>query len=160
MFQLSPPNTFEYTLKDYYYPSNVVLTDGEEANCDSVPLKTKKKLKRANNSIEAFFEKPKKKNVITHSSSVGQRMVGGTSYISTNRDEASSATHLIKIQVYDLKKVKDIAPDDLWKSAELRLKYYTQTEQDNHYVNTRDLIYNITKQIATTDDCKKYFYRH
>lgn len=109
-----------------------------------------------NNSIESFFEKPKKKKKSSSfSSCIGQSTSDGVAYISSN--EISNATHFIKIEIYEIDKIKDVPPKEYWKYANVRVKYCAPSEEDKNYQNTRDVIYNITKQIANQSDCKKYY---
>ncbi|XP_039763080.1 uncharacterized protein LOC120636807 [Pararge aegeria] len=139
----------EYTLKHFYYPLNI--SDDQDMSDN------KKTAMRRSNSIDAFFEKQKKKKRQSKSSCVAQASDGGLSYISSNDDDSISATHLIKIDIYDMKSLKDVSPLEYWKYADLRLKYYVESAGDKHYQSMRDIIYNITKQIAGKHDCKKYF---
>lgn len=90
---------------------------------------------------------------------MGRATNDGMSYISTNTDDGSTATHLIKIEIYDLKKLANVPPSDHWKHAEVRVKYYNQAKT-NHHQRTRQLIYNITKEISSSSDCKKYTFKH
>lgn len=153
---MTPPNTNDYQFQNYYRP--IDLSDDE--NNDSIVLKNKKNtLKRgSNNSIESFFEKSKKKKKTSLASTIAQADGEGTSCISVSMDDGSTPSHLVKIELYEMKKLKDIAPTDYWKHAAVRVKYYAQSEGDTHYQNTRDVIYNITKLIAGKKDCKKYFF--
>lgn len=147
MFQFSTNDSLdEYTLKNYYYPSD-----------EAVNIKTKRGFKRTGNDIETFFEKTNKKKTKSVSSCIGRRNGAGISYISTNQDDGSKATHLIKIEVFQMKKLKDVLPADYWKHCDLRVKYYAQSENDKNYNNTSDIIYSITKQIAEQPECKKFF---
>lgn len=137
-------------MKNYYYNN---LSD-DEAQC-SKPLIIQAQ-KRTNN-IDAFFDKPKKKQATEYSSTVAKSTNGGTNYISSRVDDVTKITHVVKIDVYDIKKLRGIPNDQHWKFADTRIKYYTQGEEDDFYSNTKELIYNITKDIATKNDCKKYF---
>lgn len=150
-FQTSIPDS-DYTFKNYYFPT-ADLSDDDETQ-DPPALKVKQNIAKRN--IDCFFEKPKKKRVRLQSSNIAQANGEGTSYISSNNDDGSSASHLIKIEVYEMKKLKDVQPIDYWKYADVRVKYYA-SEDDKHYRNVRDLIYNITKQVATKTDCTKYY---
>lgn len=140
---------------------------------DSMPPTNKKnKVKRSYDNgavatalttadIDVFFEKPsKQKKTSTISSYVARSMNGGTSYITTNEQDGA-ATHLVKIEIYDMRKLRTINPTDYWKNAELRVKYHIQSEEDEDdksiFINTRNLIYDITKKISSSQDCKKYF---
>jgi hypothetical protein len=141
----------ENTFKHYYFPPSD----------DDTSLSPRYSTKRPNNdSLDEFFEEPKKKRVKLNSSSVGRSTKdGGMSYISTNVDDGATATHLIKIEVYDMKKLATIDPEEHWKHADVRLKYYVN-KQNNHHRQTRGLIYNITKEISNSSDCKKYTFKH
>lgn len=150
MLQITPD--YDYTLKNYYYPDK---SDDEDQN---LAMKVKQNItKRSNKSIDAFFEKAKKKKTVSYSSSVGQSNGEGTSYISTNCDDGSSASHLVKIEVYEMNRLKQVSPIDYWKHADVRVKYYVATEEDKHYQTARDLIYNVTKQVASKPGCTKFF---
>lgn len=138
-------------MKHYYYGH---LND-DEVQLDPKPLKIQTQ-KRANN-IDVFFDKPRKKQATEYSSTVAHSANGGTNYISSRVEDVSKSTHLIKIDVYDMKKLRGVPNDQHWKFADTRIKYYTQTEDDDHYSNTKELIYKITKHIAAKNDCKKFF---
>lgn len=137
-------------MKNYYYGH---LTDDEIQ--DPKPLKIQTQ-KRANN-IDGFFDKPRKKQATEYSCTVAHSTNGGTNYISSRVDDVSKTTHLVKIDVYDMKKLRGVPNDQHWKFADTRIKYYTQSEEDDHYSNTKEIIYKITKHIAAKNDCKKYF---
>lgn len=152
MFQFS-----ENTFKNYYYPENQEVSSDEEG---TVGLKIKQAIakKRPHNSIEGFFERPKKKTKSTkRSSNVSQSATDGVAYLSSGQDDGAYASHLIKIEVYDLEKIRNIAPADHWKHCDVRLKYYTFNEDDSHLKSARDVIFNITKQLASKENCVKYF---
>lgn len=149
-FQLSNVNSMDYTMKNYYFPNS----SDEETLPITKPLKVRS-LKRAND-IDTFFEKSKKKQNTGLTSSVAQSTSSSTNYISVGVDEISKATHLVKIDVFDLKKIREVPSEQHWKFADIRVKYYTQTEDDDHYLNARELIFNITKDIAEKPNCKKY----
>lgn len=157
LFQHITDDPEDYTLKNYYYPIN--LSDDEETCMEPTNLKAKKNgLKRINNSIEQFFEKPKKKKKSSNfSSSIGQATTDGTAYISSNDEGSSKATHFIKIEIYEIEKIKDVSPNEYWKYANVRVKYCAPSEEDKNYQYIRDVVYNITKQIAAKSDCKKYY---
>lgn len=137
-------------MKNYYYGN---LSDDEVRAPKPLKIQTQKRT----NNIDIFFDKPKKKQTTEYSSTVAQSTNGGTNYISSRVDDVSKITHLVKIDVYDVKKLRGIPNDQHWKFAETRIKYYAQTEDDDYYSNTKELVYNITKHIATKNDCKKYF---
>ncbi len=84
----------------------------------------------------------------------------GVSYISTNSDDGDQATHLIKIEMYDMKKLSKIPTSDHWKHATTRIKYYVKDYKDSIYDNTNGLVYNITKTIAESEKVKKYFFNN
>lgn len=58
--------------------------------------------------------------------------------------------------MYDIDKIKNIPPAEQWKQAEVRVKYYAHSEEDEHVQKTRDVIYNITKQLASKSDCVNF----
>lgn len=134
----------ENTFKQYYYP----LSDEELSQ-----------YKKNEESIDDFFEEPKKKKT-KHSSTVGRSGKDCISYISTNKDDGSSATHLIKIDIYDMRKLENIPTSEHWKHADVRLKYYTKPHNDKYHKAIRGLIYSITKEVSTTPECKKYSFKH
>lgn len=145
------PNTF----KSYYFAAS-----SDEETDDRLIITKPKSLKRAasNNSINKFFDEPKtKKPKKGQSSTVGQTREGGMAYISTNTNDAATATHLIKLQVYDLKKLAKVPVNKHWKNADVYVKHYTKTA-DSVYNHAMDLIYNITKEVAESPDCRKYFF--
>ncbi|XP_069364378.1 uncharacterized protein [Maniola hyperantus] len=148
----------EFTYKHYYYPLNVPDDqDASDSTLNNKKTASKRSKPTEQNNIDVFFEKPKKKRRTTISSSVAQATDGGLSYISSNDGDGVSASHLIKIDIYDMKNLEGVLPIDYWKYADLRLKYYVKSDADKFYHSTRDIIYNITKQIAGRHDCKKYF---
>lgn len=141
------------TFKSYYFP------DTPEEPDDSLVVNVKKNnnIKRIND-IDMFFEKPKKKKKLgVQSSYVSAARDDGVSYISSKEDDALTATHLIKIDVYDMNKIRNIEPINYWKYSDARVKYYVQSEDDKRYQSTRDVIYNITKTLAGKHNCSKYF---
>ncbi|XP_063361642.1 uncharacterized protein LOC134650639 [Cydia amplana] len=148
--EISNENSLECTFKNYYYGN---VSDNETEVSKPLKIRTQKRT----NNIDVFFEKPTMKQAAEYSSTVAQLTNGGTNYISSRVDDVSKATHLIKIDVYDMKKLRGVPSDQHWKFANTRIKYYTQTEEDDYYSNTQELIYNITKHIATKNNCKKYF---
>ncbi|GBP28285.1 hypothetical protein EVAR_11744_1 [Eumeta japonica] len=142
----------ENTFKAYYYSA---LSDEE----DTMDLNKIGTHKRTSKNINEFFESTHKKRKVKTSSTVGQAVNGGISYLSTNEDDFITASHLIKIEVYELQKLKKIPATEHWKHADVRVKYYTRNgENDSHFINTKDVIYNITKEIAEKSECKKYFF--
>lgn len=143
----------DYTLKNYYIADSP--SDDETRDC--VPLKITQNATKRTNDIEVFFEKPKKKKSAKQSSCVGQSNNGGVAYIATGEDDASNASHLVKIEVYEMSKIRDVPPTDYWKHTDVRVKYYAKSEDDKHYQTTRDLIYNITKQLSAKRGCAKFF---
>lgn len=143
-----------YTYKDYYYPT--VSDDESLPQPQPKPVRKSEAKKRANN-IDIFFEKPKKKQATGLTSTVAQSTAGGTNYLASSVVDIPKATHLIKIDVYELKKLRSLPTDQHWKHADVRVKYYTHTEDDDLHTNAKDLIYKITKQIAEESECRKYF---
>lgn len=143
----------EYTLKNYYCPDT---PSDEETTL--IPLKNKQNSSKRTNNIEIFFEKSKKKkNSARQTSCVGQATDGGVSYITSNEDDGLHATHLVKIEIYDMQKIRYLAPTEHWKHIDVRVKYYVKSEDDKHYQTTRDIIYGITEKLATKRDSSKFF---
>lgn len=146
--------TNDYTFKGYYFGDSFDAAEPES----SMPLKTKKNFTKRRNNLDVFFERPKqKKKIAKQSSYVGQASGDGISYIASNDDDGLNADYFVKIEIYDMKKIRDIAPINYWKHADLRLKYYVSSEDDKYYQTTRDLLYNITKHLAEKDGCSKYY---
>lgn len=143
-------------IKNYFYNA---LSDEEEE--DTMHLsKIQPTRKRQTKSIDEFFEEiQNKKKKAKVSSTVGQAVNGGVAYVSTNEDDLANASHLVKIEVYEQKKLKKIPPTDHWKHANVRVKYYVKNcENDSKYHTIKDIIYNITKEIVDHAECKKYFF--
>lgn len=145
----------------YYAPLNI---DDEEEDSyiinhsqeDEQNTARRSNSKRQNSdNIDVFFDAPKKRKKIT-SSIVGRSLNDGISYITTNLEDSSQASHLVKIEIYDIKKILKIPTDQQWKHADVRVKYYTRGNNKN-FERTKGLVYQITKEIAEVDGCKKYF---
>lgn len=146
------------TFKNYYYPEN--NDEGSDDDEGTLAFKVKQAIakKRPGNSIDSFFERPKKKpKVAKKSSSVSQSTHSGVAYLSSGQDDGAYASHLIKIEIYDLEKIRNIAPEEQWKHADVRVKLYTHQEDDKNLDSTRDVVFNITKELASKDNCVKYF---
>jgi hypothetical protein len=147
----------ENTFKHYYYPENQDDTTDEEG---TVGLKVKEALakKRPANNIDSFFERPKKKTKVkVNSSNVSKTSTDGVSYLSSGKDDAGYASHIIKIEVFDMEKIRDVAPAEHWKHCDIRLKYYSCGDNDSNVQSVRDVIFNITKQLASQENNVKYF---
>lgn len=147
-------NTVDYeenTYKQYYFPTS------DDEDTSPYPIKRD----RPNNeSLDEFFEEPpKKKKPKIQSSTVGRATKDGMAYISTNEDDGSTATHLIKIEIYEMKKLTNVPQSDHWKHADVRVKYYVNNKS-KHHQRTRQLIYNISKDITKVPDCKKYTFKN
>ncbi|KAJ0169184.1 hypothetical protein K1T71_015311 [Dendrolimus kikuchii] len=116
----------ENTFKQYYYQT---LSDEESSNTDNLSIvkdSPKQKRKRdEEESLDKFFEFSKNKNKKQCSSVSRAQPNGGVAYLSTNREDACSSTHLIKIEVYELKTLAKIPSSEHWKNATIRIKYYT-----------------------------------
>lgn len=156
-------NLFQFTdntFKNYYYPEPQTNDDEVSDEEGTVGYKLKQVIarKRAGNSIDGFFERPiKKAKSAKKSSSVSRSTDDGVSYISSGQDDGAYSSHVIKIEIFDVQKIKNIAPADHWKHADVRLKFYTNSEEDKQLQSTRDVIFNITKQLAEKDTSVKYF---
>lgn len=145
------------TYKDFYYATPPTPETEEDLEIVSTPLKRKQKTDVK--PIDELFNiksKSKKRKIV--SSSVSRAQDGGTAFISSNLDDASDATHFIKIEVFDMKKIEKVSPNDKWKHSEMRVKLYTKNNSCN-YENIQKLIYNISKEIAN-DNCKKYHFQN
>lgn len=141
----------ENTYKQYYFPSS----DDDDS---PYPLN-----KRQNTeSLDEFFDEvqaPKKKKKI-RATTVGRATKEGMTYISSNEDDGARATHLIKIEIIDLKKVANISTTDYWKHADVRVKYYVQPKQaSTHHQQVRQLIYKMTKELSQSPKSNKYTFR-
>lgn len=108
-------------------------------------------------NIDNFFDQSKKKKKL--SSSVSRSTDGGTNYLTTNKEDAADATHLVKIEIYDLMKITKVCVDEQWKYADVRAKFYCNNSE-NILKDTKKLVYQITKDVSTTNGSKKYFYKH
>lgn len=150
MLQLSEENTF----KHYYFPEK--YNDPSDDEDTPAPKVLKALANKRNNSILGFFEKRKKKKIAKRSSTVSQATEEGVAFIKSNQDDGAYASHLIKIEVYDMMKIKNIPPTEHWKHAEVRVKYYAHSEVDDHVQKARDVIYDITKQLAAKSDCVNF----
>ncbi|CAH0699699.1 unnamed protein product [Spodoptera exigua] len=147
------------TYKQYYY--SPLSPQHEEESDDIVVNNTGDGGKRKSQPIDTFFEvAPKIKRRKLLSSTVARAVKDGVSYISTNSDDGGQATHLIKIEMYDMKKLSKIPTSDHWKHATTRIKYYVKNYKDSIYDNTNGLVYNITKTIAESEKVKKYFFNN
>lgn len=146
----------ENTFKNYYYPEEHDVPSDEDEHTLAFKIKKAIANKRPSNSIHGFFEKRKKKKVAKHSSSVSQATDEGVAFIKSNNDDGAYALQLIKIEVYDWAKIKGLAPTEHWKFADVRLKYYVHSENDDNLEKTKDVIYNITKQLAAKSDCANF----
>lgn len=87
---------------------------------------------------------------------MSQATAEGVAFIKSNQDDGAYASHLIKIEVYDMEKIKKIPPTEQWKHADVRVKYYANSEDDENVQKSRDVIYNITKQLAAKSDCANF----
>lgn len=155
MFQ----NVFEEnTFKHYYYQT---LSD-EDTNENPIIQKhaLKRKLEEKEDNIDELFNdivKSKKKKQCSWVSR--KQSNGGTAYITTNQEDAETSSHMIKIEIYDLKKLTKIPPQNHWKHAEIRVKYYTNNANKNLDI-IKNTIYNVTKEISSKDSCKKMFFNN
>ncbi|KAJ0171631.1 hypothetical protein K1T71_005667 [Dendrolimus kikuchii] len=99
----------ENTFKQYYYQT---LSDEDSSNIDNLSIvkdSPKQKRKRdEEESLDKFFEFSKNKKKKQCSSVSRAQPNGGVAYLSTNREDACSSTHLIKIEVYELKTLAKI----------------------------------------------------
>ncbi|XP_061713067.1 uncharacterized protein LOC133521950 [Cydia pomonella] len=155
----SPSNVFDgqdYTFKQYYYP----VSDAEDS-LTCVPDEPVKRKLNTHSNIDAFFDQPKIKRKKNVSSTVGKGCKGGgISYISTNKDDGTNSTHLIKIEIFDMKKLSKVSDTTKhWMFADVRAKYFVmENETNKHLQQAKDLIYGITKEISESNECKKYHF--
>lgn len=143
----------ENTFKNYYFNN---LSD--DSTNDNLVIREKSKLKRKNSdeSLDNFFEIPKSKKKKL-SSTVSRALGEGTACITTNENDEENATHLIKIEVYSIQKLKKIPQQLHWKHADMRIKYYTKNSSDI-FNGSQNLIYHITKEISSNENTKKYYF--
>lgn len=147
----------DHTFKNFYCPE-VNSDDSDEEGTVGLKIKQAIAKKRPANNIESFFEKPQKKvKAVKRSSNVSQSSHAGVSYLASGADDGAYASHMIKIEIYDMEKVRNIPPENHWKHADIRLKSYIKFDQDPHLEAVRDVIYDITKDISEKDTCVKYF---
>lgn len=143
----------ENTYKQYYYGSD------DDIEVLSINGAKRKRNHTSTESLDDLFEIPqikKKKLSSTVSRAHGEE---GVVYLSTNADDGINSSHLIKIEIYDLKKLSKIPQQQHWKYADVRVKYYADSVNMN-VVNTKKIIYNITKEISNTNNCKKYVFNN
>ncbi|XP_061708742.1 uncharacterized protein LOC133533729 [Cydia pomonella] len=146
----------ENTFKNYYFNEHEDEASDEEG---TLAFKVKQAIakKRPSNNIDVFFEKSKKKpKVYKKSSTVAKMTEDGVAYLTSGQDDGAYASHLIKIEVYDMEKIKNVSPLEHWKHCDLRVRYYTVGEGDTHEQSARDVIYNITKELSAKPKCVKY----
>lgn len=144
----------ENTYKQYYFSTS------DDEPTSPYPIKIRERSKSSDSLNEFFQEPPKIKKTKLHSSSVGRATNDGTSYLTTNEDDGSNATHLIKIEIFELKKLVDIPPEEHWKYADVRVKYYNKKNSKNsHHQITRKLVHSITKEISSAPNLKKYHFK-
>lgn len=141
---------------DDYEPGDEYQSDASRKRTVQMFIDKKEKF----DDIEKFFEvAPKKKKTKKTSSTVSRACNDGVAYISTNADDYTSASHLVKIEIYDLKKLKSLQPSEHWKHADVRLKYYTNEDvQNQNFQKAKELVYNITNEVAGQQESKKYFF--
>lgn len=154
-------NTIDYnenTFKQYYLQTS----DDEDIAGNSATYPTKGRMSPTP-SLDEFFEECKKKAVNKCSSTVGRATRDGMAYVSSNEDDGANATHLIKLEILDLKKLKTIAKEDHWKHPDVRVKLYVNNKSSKssiHHQKTRKLIYSITKEISSAKNSKKYSFKY
>lgn len=133
------------------------LSDDEE----EVLNITENKNKKTNRLDDFFLQEPDRKKKKTKlSSSVGRAgKEGSISYISTDKDDGMDADILVKMELYSLKKLKEIPVAQHWKNADIRVKYYMKNDS-NIDVQIKDIVYNITKGISEEDSVKRYSFKN
>lgn len=73
---------------------------------------------------------------------------GKKHYISTKADDGSSATHLIKIEIYDLKKLSQVPVSQRWKYATVKAKYYSKGVRNKHLKLAKKMLVNMADEIS------------
>lgn len=119
--------------------------------------KTLKRKREETENLDELFDFSKNKKKKKQSSSVSKSSNGGVAFITTNKDDASNASHLIKIEIYDLSEIAKLPASDHWKNTKMRIKYYT-TEKNKIFDEINKAIYNITKEISSEDSSKKMLF--
>ncbi|XP_045483891.1 uncharacterized protein LOC123689114 [Pieris rapae] len=149
-----------YNLKDVekcFRPYNYyVLSDEEEVSNIHV-----NKNKGTSRLDDFFIQEPdRKKKKARLSSTVGRAgKEGNIQYISTDKDDGMDADILVKIDLYSLKKLKEIPVSQHWKNADIRVKYYMKNDS-NIDLQIKDVVYNITKEISEEDNVKHYSFKN
>lgn len=140
------------TYKDFYYAT---LNDEDTQELEIVSEEPTKR-RKSNDSLDLLFDMPttKKRKILSSTVSRGQRG-GGNLFLTTNGDEGARSTHLIKIEVFDMRKISKIPPNEHWKHSEYKIKYYTNDSNKN-YQSTKKNIYNMAQEISAVKTCKKY----
>lgn len=141
------------TFKQYYYAdesSNDLIIDRESP-------KLKRKRENAVENFDELFEVNKNKKKKQSSSVSRAHPEGGLAYITTNTDDGILSTHLIKIEIYDLKKLSKLPAKEHWKHADIKVKYYVD-ESHKYYEKTKNIVYQITQEVAKVESCKKMFF--
>lgn len=146
----------ENTFKQYYF----AVSDEEGNDSPYVSTGVKRTSRDSTDSLDKLFDvEPKKKKPKMRSSTVGRATKDGMTYIATNKDDGLTASHLIKIEITDLKKIKNIDASEHWKHADMRVKYYINKKQQMNQQKIKSIIYDITKEVADSSDCKKYTFK-
>lgn len=149
----------ENTFKQYYYQPT--LSDEDTTDNLIINNQTPKRKREDEQNIDELFNCAKNKTKKqSQCSSVSRAQANGSvAYMTTNADVTSASTHLLKIEVYDLKKIAKIPSSQHWKHAQTRVKYYLN-ETNQNFLSMKQTIYNITKEISMTDTCKKMSFNH
>lgn len=146
-----------YNLKDVekcfkpynYYKS---LSEDDETSISTI------KHKRTLDDLFVQESEPKRKKVILPSTVARSIKEGTINYISSNKNDGEESDLMIKIEVYNLKKIKEIPTSQQWKNADIRIKYYTKNNSDTNN-QIKSIVYNITKEISETDSVKHYSFK-
>lgn len=150
-------NIFEdNTFKQFYYSS--ALSDEETS--DNLIIEKDSLKRKPDEDLDTFFTFGKTKKIKRlQSSSVSRAQPNGVAYISTNQDDILTSTHLIKIEIYDLKKIAKIPIVQRWKHASTRIKYYANDANVNSE-SIKNTIFDITKEIASKESSKNMFFKN
>lgn len=68
--------------------------------------------------------------------------------MSTNAEDGSNATHLVKIEIYDLKKLSSIPASQHRHHATLKVRYYSKGANNKNVTKVKNVILSIAEEIS------------
>lgn len=68
----------------------------------------------------------------------------------------NGTTHLIKIQIFDMKKLVNLNSVEHWKYVDVQVNYYVKPESNKHHQKTRGLVNSNTRELSKSPNCKTY----